>query len=569
MDDRLSLLVTYGPLAGFVLALVFALFWRRAAKRARQQAERAKPLAQAEARAERDVYRAEHAVELRAMEQRLEETKEQLAKARLEIARDNKLQFDLNRALERAVEAESAQARLERELADERSRASTAESRASEREREATAQANRIAEAERAAEELRTQLNEVQAALTEARGQLARREEEAGTAATRIAALTQQLDDLRAAQVSGEEVEALRTSLSRANEAAAAEKAQRGEAERKLAEREKAAADAENRLHDAEDRAKTAEAERADAARRLSEQAGSLKEAGEARAEAERRLREHLSRGDQDRVMAESARARIDLLSQELSDLRSARVSGDEVAALRANLADANAALAQEKSRRMEAEAVAEQAKHAAPAAPAVSAAPAEAPEQRLADGEEIARLGRSLTDANNALAQEKSRRMGLESEIERLRKAVAEAETAGEAARAAAASAATADTPAPVATAPVATAVTVASSQADGPVSDDLRHELERLRAENAALARYADGHGDMDRLETAVLRERLQDMASEIAVMAAKIRREALADGDDTPLKGESNDPIGAPDRDAQSLAARVKALSRRRMA
>ncbi|MDQ0313938.1 hypothetical protein [Amorphus orientalis] len=580
MDDRLSLAVTYGPYVALVLALLLAWYWRRSARRARTRAERARPLAMAEARAERDVYRAEYAVEVRGLEQRLEEAREALAKARLAAARDNKLQYDLARALERAVEAESAKSRLERELSDERSRLEALKADLTAREGDTATQAGRLAEAERAAQELRTKLGETEAALSEARAALDSRREEAETAQTRITALSQQLEDLRSAQISGEEVEALRTSLNRANEAAAAEKSGRTTAERTLAERDRELSDKAAALREAERRAAEADTAAADKAKALAEKAEALRQAEQARADAERRLNDYLAKGDQDRVMAASAKARIDLLSQELTDLRSARVSGDEAAALKTSLAEANEALASERGRRLELESRLEQAMHAPQATAPAPAAPTEgAPE--AADASE--QLRRSLNEANNALAAEKSRRMGLESEAERLRRELADAASAAAAAQAAAGG--TTSVASPPARANGAdssdafdrVAMTAqsmvdhagsAGAEASSKEADltDLRHELERLRAENAALARYADGHGDVDRLETAVLRERLQDLAAEIAVVAARDRAAAAADGPGTP---GSLSPIGAPDQGAPSLAARVRALSRRRPA
>ena len=218
------------------------------------------------------------------------------------------------------------------------------------------------------------------------------------------------------------------------------------------------------------------------------------------------------------------------------------------------------------------------QAAGAAPAAVAALAAPAPAP-----DGlsEDLARIRQSLNEANNALAAEKSRRMALESDVARLEREALEARATAAAAEEIAAPAASAATPSSAngadpdlqrvaqAAAFVASAARTASAPMGGAHTeiDDLRHELERLRAENAALSRHADGHGEMDRLEAAVLRERLQDIAAEIAVVAARASgsNALLQEGDTLP--GESSDAIGAPDRDGPSLASRVRALKRRR--
>ncbi|MGX1307683.1 chromosome segregation ATPase [Amorphus suaedae] len=588
MDDRLSLLVTYGPIAGFVLAFLLALYWRAAARRARRRAERARPMALAEARAERDVHRAEHAVELRSLEQQLEEAKAQLGVARLAAARDNKLQHDLTRALERAVQAETAQNRLEREIADERARASDLAYRLEDREKEMAAQAARIAEAERQVEEARAEVRSAGADREAARAELETLRREKTEAATRIEALSLQISEIRSAQVSGEEVAALRSSLTKATEEHAAEKALRIEAERRFHERERDLEGHSAAIRDAENRAETLRLEAARTERALSEKTAALQEAEAARETAERQLRTMMNDGDHDRASAASAKARIDLLSQELSDLRAARVSGDEVAELRRSLGEANAALAEERARRVELDSTVRQLQAAAPAkktsakAAAAAAAAAEAAAASAPDGvaEELARIRQSLNEANNALAAEKSRRMALESDVVRLQREALEARATADAATEAMAPAASSaiEPKANGSEQPVQRAAQAASvvPSVAGPRAgpgygqdeiDDLRHELERLRAENAALARHADGHGEMDRLETAVLRERLQDIAAEIAVVVARASGSNALLQDDGALPGESPDAIGSPDRDGPSLASRVRALKRRR--
>lgn len=586
MDDRLSLLVTYGPIAGFVIAFLLALYWRASARRARRRAERARPMALAEARAERDVHRAEHAVELRSLEQQLEDAKAQLGAAKLSAARDNKLQYDLARALERAVQAETAQNRLEREIADERARASELAHRLDEREKEVAAQAARAVEGERQAEATRAEVRAAQGELETVRADLETLRREKTEAATRAEALALQIAEMRAAQVSGEEVAALRSSLTKATEEHAAEKALRIEAERRFQERERDLEGHSAAIRDAENRAETARLEAARYEQALADRAAALHEAQAARETAERQLRSMLNDGDYDRASAASAKARIDLLSQELSDLRAARVSGDEVTELRRALGEANAALAEERARRLELDGTVRRLQASAvpvAAAPAPQPAPAAAaPAASPAHGalaEDLARIRQSLNEANNALAAEKSRRMALESDIARLQKQALETRANA----AAAVDAAGPVTPAAAGRpnggdqdlARVAQAASFVSSvvrshgePGDGPGEiDDLRHELERLRAENAALARQADGHGEMDRLETAVLRERLQDIAAEIAVVAARASGSNALLQDGAALPGESPDPIGSPDRDGPSLAARVRALKRRR--
>ncbi|MGX1097047.1 hypothetical protein [Amorphus sp. MBR-141] len=582
MDDRLSLLVTYGPIAGFVIAFLLALYWRASARRARRRAERARPMALAEARAERDVHRAEHAVEMRSLEQQLEDAKAQLGVARLAAARDNKLQYDLTRALERAVKSETAQNRLEREIADERGRVSELTHRLEEREKDLAAQATRAAEIEQQAETAREEARTARGELEAARAALETLRREKTEAATRAEALSLQIAEMRSAQVSNEEVAALRASLSRSTEEHAAEKAQRIEAERRFNERERDLDGHSAAIRDAENRAETARLEVTRHEKALADKTAALHEAEAARETAERQLRAMMNDGDYDRASAASAKARIDLLSQELSDLRAARVSGDEVAELRRTLGEANAALAEERARRVELDGTVRRLQAAAgpvakaPAEPA-PAAPAPADDAVAA---ELARIRLSLNEANNALAAEKSRRMALESDVVRLQKESLEAKATA----AAAVEAALPGTQAAAGQAAngsdhelerVARAASVVSSAARAYPEpdhgqdeiDELRHELERLRAENAALARQADGHGEMDRLETAVLRERLQDIAAEIAVVAARASGSNALLQEGEALPGESRDAIGAPDRDGPSLASRVRALKRRR--
>lgn len=584
MDDRLSLLVTYGPIAGFVIAFLLALYWRASARRARRRAERARPMALAEARAERDVHRAEHAVEMRSLEQQLEDAKAQLGVARLAAARDNKLQYDLTRALERAVKSETAQNRLEREIADERGRVSELTHRLEEREKELAAQATRAAEIEQQTEAAREEARTARGELEAARAALETLRREKTEAATRAEALSLQIAEMRSAQVSNEEVAALRASLSRSTEEHAAEKAQRIEAERRFNERERDLEGHSAAIRDAENRAETARLEVTRHEKALADKTAALHEAEAARETAERQLRAMMNDGDYDRASAASAKARIDLLSQELSDLRAARVSGDEVAELRRTLGEANAALAEERARRVELDGTVRRLQAAAgpvakaPAEPAPAApAPAAADDAVAA---ELARIRQSLNEANNALAAEKSRRMALESDVVRLQKEGLEAKATA----AAAVEAALPGTQAAAGQAAngsdhelerVARAASVVSSAArtypepdhGQDEIDELRHELERLRAENAALARQADGHGEMDRLETAVLRERLQDIAAEIAVVAARASGSNALLQEGEALPGESRDAIGAPDRDGPSLASRVRALKRRR--
>jgi len=586
VDERLSLLVTYGPVVGFVIAFLLALYYRGAAKRARRRADRARPLALAEARAERDVHRAEYAVEVRGLEQQLEAAKEQLAAARLAAARDNKLQFDLARALERAVQAETERDRLQRELADERSKLADIEQRLADRDKDIAFQTGRAADSDKQAEAAREEARVAAEALADAREALEAARREKTEAETRVEAVTSQITEIRSAQVSSEEVAALRASLAQSTEQQAAEKAQRLEAERRLADREHEFETHSDRLQRAEAAADEARAELARRDRAFADQAAALADAEEARDAARERLEAMLREGDHDRSSAASAKARIDLLSQELSDLRSARVSGDEVAELRRLLAEANTSLSDERDRRLEMETTVRRLQAAAGltaaavAAPVAEAAPTDPAAADLAA--DLERTRQSLADANNALASEKSRRMALESDVTRLeaqaREARASAEAEGEARRAA-------DRAAPAAkvngagngddsfdrvaqAAAALSGATGVSHERAGSTAelDDLRHELERLRAENAALARNADGHGEMDRLETAVLRERLQDIAAEIAVVAAQTRANgALGDGEQ--LSAENDDPLGSPDREGPSLAARVRALRRRR--
>jgi chromosome segregation ATPase len=76
--------------AGLVLMLILPAFWRRALRLSERRARLLTPLSVNEAIAERDQLRAEHAVDRRMLERRIEDLESQLALKRAELGREVK-----------------------------------------------------------------------------------------------------------------------------------------------------------------------------------------------------------------------------------------------------------------------------------------------------------------------------------------------------------------------------------------------------------------------------------------------------------------------------------------------
>lgn len=100
------------------------------------------------------------------------------------------------------------------------------------------------------------------------------------------------------------------------------------------------------------------------------------------------------------------------------------------------------------------------------------------------------------------------------------------------------------------------------AHAEAAGEELAQLRHESERLRAENAELARAAGGRAEADRENAMALRARIEDLAAGIVAAAAKGDREIGARVDAALAQPElSPAAVGAPAPDAPGLAARIR--------
>jgi hypothetical protein len=98
------------------------------------------------------------------------------------------------------------------------------------------------------------------------------------------------------------------------------------------------------------------------------------------------------------------------------------------------------------------------------------------------------------------------------------------------------------------------------------------LRHEIERLRTENAALSRAAAGHGGADLEKTENLRQLVQEIAAELVTRAASADAEVAArvDGELARMPPKADPvplPVGAPPSSGgPTLSARLRALRSR---